>query len=108
MCSVYYNDNDPYCAEWLRSLIAARHLPLGEVDVRDVREVEPDDLEGYEQCHFFAGIGGWAYALDLAGWEGPVWTASIPCQPLSSAGRRKGHADRRHLWPLFMFAFIAM
>ena len=36
-----------------------------------------------------------------AGWEGPVWTGSCPCQPLSSAGQRKGHADERHLWPAF-------
>ena len=101
MTSIYYNDNDPYCAEWLANLIAAGHLPAGEVDQRDVREVGPHDLEGYGQAHFFAGIGGWPYALGIAGWKGPVWTASIPCQPLSSAGRRKGHADERHLWPAF-------
>jgi len=99
--SVFYNDNEPYVCEWLRNLIAAGHLPEGEVDGRDIREVSPDDLKGYEQAHFFAGIGGWPYALKLAGWKGPVWTASIPCQPLSSAGRRKGHADERHLWPAF-------
>ena len=44
-----------------------------------------------------------AYALRLAGWpdDRPVWTGSPPCQPLSGAGRRKGHADKRHLWPAF-------
>jgi len=99
--SVFYNDNEPYVCEWLRNLIAAGHLPEGEVDGRDIREVSPDDLKGYEEAHFFAGIGGWPYALKLARWEGPVWTASIPCQPLSSAGLRKGHADERHLWPAF-------
>ena len=48
-------------------------------------------------------IGGWPYALHLAGWpeDQPVWTGSCPCQPLSSAGQRKGHADKRHLWPAF-------
>ena len=56
---------------------------------------------GYEQCHFFAGIGGWPLALEWAGWRGPVWTGSCPCQPLSSAGQRKGDADERHLWPAF-------
>ena len=99
----YYNEIEPYAAEWLRNLIASGHIAPGEVDERDIREVEPDDLDGYTQCHFFAGIGGWSYALRLAGWpdERPVWTGSCPCQPLSCAGQRKGHADRRHLWPAF-------
>jgi DNA (cytosine-5)-methyltransferase 1 len=99
--NVYYNEFEPYAAEWLRNLMAAGHLPEGDVDERDMREVTPDDLKGYDQCHFFAGIGGWPHALNLAGWEGPVWTGSCPCQPLSSAGQRKGHADERHLWPAF-------
>jgi DNA (cytosine-5)-methyltransferase 1 len=99
--SVYYNDSDPFVCAWLRNLIAAGLIPAGEVDERPIQEVQPDALRGYSQCHFFAGIGGWAYALQLAGWDGPVWTGSCPCQPLSGAGQRKGHADQRHLWPAF-------
>lgn len=99
--AAYYNEIDPYAARWLRNLIAAGHLPPGDVDQRSILEVEPGDLAGYDECHFFAGIGGWPYALRLAGWFGPVWTGSCPCQPLSSAGQRKGHADERHLWPAF-------
>jgi DNA (cytosine-5)-methyltransferase 1 len=60
-------------------------------------------LRQYKQCHFFAGIGGWSIALRLAGVsdDEPIWTGSCPCQPLSVAGRRQGHADERHLWPAF-------
>jgi DNA (cytosine-5)-methyltransferase 1 len=101
--SAYYNEIDPFAARWLRNLIAAGHITPGDVDERSIADVQPDDLKGYTQCHFFAGIGGWSYALRLAGWpdDEPVWTGSCPCQPLSSAGQRKGHVDERHLWPAF-------
>src|SRR5690606_11309767 len=99
----YYNENDPFAAAWLRRLIDADLIPAGFVDDRDIREVPPDELRGYDQYHFFAGIGGWPYALRLAGWpdDRPVVTGSCPCQPFSSAGRRLGTDDERHLWPAF-------
>ncbi len=97
----YYNDNDAFVCAWLSNLMDAGLITPGKIDDRSIADLVPDDLEGYERVHFFAGIGGWDYALDLAGWEGPVWTGSCPCQPLSGAGLRKGHADERHLWPAF-------
>ena len=101
--SAYYNEIDKFAAAWLRELIADGLIADGDVDERSILDVPSDDLAGYTQCHFFAGIGGWAYALRLAGWpdDRPVWTGSCPCQPLSVAGQRKGHADSRHLWPAF-------
>ncbi len=103
--SAYYNEIDPYAAQWLRNLIAAGHIAPGDVDERSITEVHPDDLRGYKQCHFFAGIGGWSYALRLAGWpdDRPVWTGSCPCQPFSSAAGSLSsrYNDARDLWPVW-------
>ena len=61
--SAYYNENDPKAAAWLRELIRGGHIADGVVDERSIEDVLPSDLAGYTQHHFFAGIGGWSYAL---------------------------------------------
>lgn len=67
--TAYYNEFDPFAAAWLRELIAAGHIPAGDVDTRSIADVQPDDLKGYVQVHLFAGIGGWPYALRLSSFE---------------------------------------
>jgi DNA (cytosine-5)-methyltransferase 1 len=100
----YYNEWDKGAAAWLRELIKHGHIPFGVVDERSITEVKPEDLDGFTQCHFFAGIGGWPLALRLAGVseDTPLWTGSPPCQPFSTAGKQLGQFDPRHLAPVFL------
>lgn len=92
----YYNEYAAYPARWLAAL-----FPGADVDDRSVCDVGVGDVATYDRVHLFAGIGGWEYALELAGWpdDVPVWTGSCPCQPFSRCGKKKGESDERHLWP---------
>lgn len=103
--SAYYNEHDPKAATWLRELVKAGLIAEGDVDERSIEDVSADDVRGYTQAHFFAGIGGWSYALRLAGWpdDRSVWTGSCPCQPFSSASRGRGGGwnGDRDLWPVW-------
>lgn len=101
--AAYYNEFNPDAAAWLRELIKRKLIADGEVDERSIIDVQANDIRGFSQCHFFAGIGGWSYALRLAGItdDYPVWTASLPCQPFSAAGKQLGKEDERHLLPHF-------
>lgn len=103
MARAYYNEIDPDAVHVLRALVADGVIAPGDVDDRSIKDVSPDDLRGYTQCHFFAGGGLWSVAARLAGWpdERPLWTGSCPCQPFSVAGQRAGTDDPRHLWPDF-------
>lgn len=100
----YYNEFDKGAAAWLRELINAKLIPFGYVDERSITEVTASDVQGFTQCHFFAGIGGWPLALQLAGVPAStrLWTGSPPCQPFSTAGKQLGQFDERHLAPVFL------
>lgn len=99
--TAYYNDINPYAAQALRNLIAAGLIPAGDVDERSIVDVHADDLKGFTQCHFFAGLGGWPLAFRMAGWpdDRPVWSGSDSCQPWSVAGKGLGVEDPRFFWP---------
>ena len=97
----YYNENDKRAVAWLKVLVSNNQLATGVVDPRDVQKVTHNDIKDFTHHHFFAGIGGWELARQWADWQSPLWTASLPCQPFSTAGKKLGTADKRHIWPYF-------
>lgn len=86
--AAYYNEHDKAAAAWLRQLIARGLIASGDVDERSIEDVTPDEIRGYTQCHFFAGIGVWSHSLRMAGWpdDRPVWSGRPV--PAFQRGRR--------------------
>lgn len=79
----YYNEIDPKLCAWIQELINEKLIPDGKIDGRSIADVQPSDLDGFTQCHFFTGIAGWSLALRLAGWpdDREIWSGSCPCFP---------------------------
>lgn len=103
--TAFYNDIDSFCCEWTRELIKAGVIPDGVVDERSIWDVIPGELGSFQQAHFCNGISTWAYVLKRCGFpiDRTVWTASLPCQPFSVAGKGGGLDDSRNLAEPFLW-----
>lgn len=76
---VYQSEIDPYCVK-----VLAKHWP-NVPNLGDVKTIRWEDLKDVE-----------------------VIAGGYPCQPFSTAGKRKGEEDPRHLWPYVFDAIRAI
>ena len=70
-------ERDAYCCKVLRERAADGWFPNLQVWEGDIRLFDPSEYKGRVDCVH----------------------AGFPCQPHSVAGKRKGEADERNLWP---------
>jgi len=96
MLNAYYNEYDHVKAEHIRKLIREGKIPDGVVDERNLKDVPPEELQGFTQCHFFADAGQWAQGLRRAGWPDglAVWTGF----PFATLERHYALRGRRFLF----------
>jgi DNA (cytosine-5)-methyltransferase 1 len=108
MVDAVYNEIEPFLAKWLDNLISYNHIADGHIVCKSIKEIDTTIFKDYNQAHFFAGVGGWSYALRLVGWpdDRKVWTISCPCPPWSRARINNLDFDKtrdeRDLWPVVM------
>lgn len=79
----------------MRGLISDGLIPGGCVDERSIHEVEPGQLTGFQQCHFFAGFGGWPIALGIAGWPTPTADDDKNARRTEEAMNREWNRENR-------------
>lgn len=73
---------------------------LGTGEVRWHSEIDPGPAKVLAHHRPDVPNLGDLTSIDWTGVEPVDWlTAGYPCQPFSHAGKRKGAADDRHLWP---------
>jgi DNA (cytosine-5)-methyltransferase 1 len=75
--TVQFCEIDPFCQK-----VLAHHFP-GLPISNDVKKITADEIKE----------NGWNPT------EPTIIVGGFPCQPFSAAGKRKGTADDRHLWP---------
>lgn len=94
--AAYYNEIEPYAAQWLRNLIAAGHIAPGDVDTRDIR---PMRVQGpTEGSSFGLAVDG---TLD----KGPKPLSATPYLPqtyVARASHGQAYAQSQSRAPLRM------
>jgi DNA (cytosine-5)-methyltransferase 1 len=96
--TVAFVEIDPFCQKVLK-----KHWPTVPI-ISDIREVTGERIRGIvtdTTQELLNGTGGTG-----PGWRAEptdchidILTGGFPCQPFSCAGKRKGTADNRFLWP---------
>jgi DNA (cytosine-5)-methyltransferase 1 len=103
--TILHCEIDPFCQKVLKKHWLDTPIVKDVNDVEEIKRIVTDASgrhgDGWAESRDRGARGAWIP-------DSLILTAGFPCQPFSAAGRRRGKADDRYLWPQTLAVIAAI